>query len=206
MSPRPSPSSRKTQPPPLANSLHQTEAQRLAAMAPEEVEEEAIGSRASSPNSDAPPPQEALHEIPVEPLIPPAPEADAVPAVRIMDRDKFFDFFCSLFVFGGNLYAMVPPLNVPLQSLTRAPSLPSARPASDALYDMAEKFDWLHWLIEEDADYMKALVFIGAFAVQLGANVAAELRSHRETIAAMEQDAAMDERRAQQAPPQPQPN
>ncbi len=138
------------------------------------------------------PGQEPLPEIPVEPLEPQA-DVEAASSVAVMDKEKFWNFFSGLFVFAGNTYAMLPPLHMTLQSLTRAPALPTARPASDAIYELAEGYDWLHWLIEEDASMVKALIVIGAFGAQVAQGVGAEVRQHRALIAARMQEPSESE-------------
>jgi hypothetical protein len=156
-----------------------------------------IGSTNSSAASDTAP----LHEIPVEALEEaPAPgtaPAEIIPPVKLMDKEKFFSVFGGLFVLTGNMYGMLPPLHRPLLTLTRAPQLPTARPASDAIYELAEKHDWLHWLIEEDSQDLHRFLAIGAFGAQIAIGVRDEMSQHRQLIFAMQQRAEAEERTAQ---------
>jgi hypothetical protein len=131
---------------------------------------------------------EPLREIHVEPLVEPLPGdaayVEAAPAApSIMDKDQFWNFFASTFVFAGNAFAAVPPLNSPLQSLVRAPNHDGARPASDEIYDLAQKHQWLRWIIEDTTKDFRALVVIGAFGLAIGGAVRNELRARNVTVA-----------------------
>lgn len=145
--------------------------------------EQMNGTGGGATSEAAPPPVE---EIPVAPLNDAV--ADGAPLkgelVTIMSKDKFFEFFGSLFVLGGNMVGFMPPLYAPLQTLTRAPQLPAARGASDAIYELAEKYEWLNWLIQEDSADLKRFIAIAAFGFQLGGSLQQELRSRAETIEA----------------------
>jgi hypothetical protein len=135
--------------------------------------------------TDAPAPavepirEEPIAEIPVAPLMEEAPSVGALTGTvaDVMTKDEFFDFFSHSFtVAGGIVGAMQPP---PLQTLMGAGELPTARPAADALYDMAAKFSWLQFLIRKDGEWIASVVALGAFGIQLSTGIMGELAARK---------------------------
>lgn len=135
----------------------------------------------------APAPPETIAPIPVEPLL----AADAASATAsigvddIMTKDEFFIFSMGMFPIAAGVAAIgqPPPFDEPLASLTDAPKLPTARPASDAIYDLASKLPWLRFIIAKDAMWIAGLVAIGAFGFEVRRNVMLEIAQRKELIA-----------------------
>ena len=93
----------------------------------------------------------------------------------LMTQDEFFSLFGGLFpVVGGVIAMRYPP---PLQTLMTASQLPTARPASDAIYDLAKVNAWLRWLIDKRGKWAQQAIAIGAFGAQIFAGVTTELRA-----------------------------
>ena len=123
-----------------------------------------------------------IEEIAIAPLTEQVNQAEgqavAVASAELMTRDEFFDFFSHAFTVSGGIVGMVQP--PPLDSLMRAGELPTARPCADAIYDAASKFPWLQFLIRKEGAWIAALAAVGAFGLQLTANVRAELAARAE--------------------------
>ena len=135
---------------------------------------------------DAIDPNAPIAEIPIAPLTEQVSQASGEggglvapgAAAELMTRDEFFDFFSHAFTVSGGIVGMMQP--PPLDSLMRAGELPTARPCADAIYDAASKFPWLQFLIRKEGAWIAALAAVGAFGLQLTANVRAELAARAE--------------------------
>ena len=128
-------------------------------------------------------PVDAIDVISAEPLIdqPAIAPGEAVTAsTEVMTRDDFFVLTMGIFPIANGVLAMQTG-QPPLKSLGLAPTLPTARPASDALYTLAEKLPWMHFLIEKDAMWMMGLVAIGAFGSQVYNAVMIELHEREQS-------------------------
>jgi hypothetical protein len=139
-----------------------------------------------APDDD--PQQDAVEAAPLSVEIPGETVEDVAVAlatggdIELMTRDEFHEFLMGVFPVTGALIAMrYPP---PLQTLMTAPYLPTARPASDALYDLAEANEWLWWLIDKRSKWAQQMMAIGAFGAQLYAGVSDELKLRAEEAAA----------------------
>lgn len=87
----------------------------------------------------------------------------------VIGREEFHAMFCGVF----NMAHAV----TRLQSLAVDRDSPTARPCTEAIYDIAEETPSLRWLIEPGNVWMQRAFAIGAFAVPMGVGVAGELKA-----------------------------
>lgn len=125
----------------------------------------------------------SLFEGPDNPDAPAAVVDDA-----LLTKDEFYQsLFSGAFIVAGGVTS--------LQSLMDAPKMSTARPASDALYDIAAKFPWLQFMLRKEGMWIAQMAAIGAFGVQLMKAVQMEV-AQREAAA---RAAQADEEREEQA-------
>ena len=149
---------------------------------------------AQNPQSPPPPTQEVLSSEPLretgdgapvevievneitgaeDPVFQTQPLEPAAVEDPLLSEDEFFEtFFCAgFFTAGVALGQMYPPT---WQSLIDAPEDPGARKASNALYRIAKRHSFMHWMIERDTMWMADYAVVGMFAVRVGKSVYAE--------------------------------
>jgi hypothetical protein len=128
---------------------------------------------------------EALNDAP-QVVEPDAPAQSAPVAVVVMTKEEFWLFFSSSFMLAGNAAAAIPPLHAPMRSLVNAPHHEQARPASDEIYDLAQRYEWLRWLIQPETQDLRAVAIIGSFAFGVGTAVRNELAQRARNVAMIE--------------------
>jgi hypothetical protein len=151
---------------------------------------------------------EPLQEVHIEPLDDTVREAAVASAAALMDQDQFFAFLSSTFIASGNMIGFIPPLNRPMQSLIRAPNLPTARPASDAIYELALEHAWLRWLLDPQQKTFITFMAIAAWGAQVAMNVRAEVVMRERMIIDLKSNETFTPKSdegdpAHNAPPQP---
>jgi len=92
-------------------------------------------------------------------------------------RDEFFVMFRSLFE-APNVYFSLKG-DQPLESLKIDPADPSAREASDALYEIIWDIPALRWILEPESEWMQRLFAIGLFLGGRALMVRAEISARR---------------------------
>ena len=105
---------------------------------------------------------------------PDAPDAPADDGGLLTKSEFYESLFSGVFIVAGGVTS--------LQTLMDAPKLPTARPASDALYDIAAKFPWLQFMLRKEGAWIAQMAAIGAFGVQVAQGVQAEI-ARREAAA-----------------------
>jgi len=125
-------------------------------------------------STDAP---EPIAEVPIAPLVETAPATVTGSVTDLMTKDEFFMFFSSSFTVSASIVGAIQP--PPLQTLMKAGELQTARPAADALYDMAAKFSWLEFLIRKEGQWVASVAVLGAFGIQLSTGIIAELEARK---------------------------
>ncbi len=133
-------------------------------------------ARADAPNEplpfDPPPTPEGFDEAPAQ-----STHGAVTIAEPLMTKDEFYQaMFSPPFIIAGGMSN--------LRSLSDAPELPTARPASDAIYDICARISWLNILLARDGQFVGQMAIIAAFGFQLRQSVNAELAEKRKELEA----------------------
>ncbi|PLW75404.1 hypothetical protein [Cohaesibacter celericrescens] len=101
---------------------------------------------------------------------------DGLGPAGVLTKDQFYMAFASVFDFSG--------LMLQLQSLPiQAHEQGSARAASDAIYEVAEKSPWLSFLIEPSNEWVQRALVVGTFAFGKAMAVSGELNARNKNTA-----------------------
>jgi hypothetical protein len=130
-----------------------------------------------TPVTDPPPVDQPIIEpIAVENLEQPLDsEQTSATVAAVMSEEEFAEFFGGLFPVTATVIGAMNN-QPPLRALMDAPNYASARPAFGALYRMAERWDFLAFLIQRDGQWIADVVLVGAFGAQLFDNLGRELK------------------------------
>lgn len=107
-------------------------------------------------------------------IVEPGPDGPQLVATKpsgIMQREPWIDFWLSAHDFAGSM-----PI-IASEALAHTSTRPNARAASGALYDAIVKVPSLHFLLREEADWLKAFFMVGGFYQGLLKEIIAERRA-----------------------------
>ena len=93
---------------------------------------------------------------------------DALGPAGVLTKDQFYMAFSSVFDFSGMFLQLQ---SLPIQNH----EVGSARAASDAIYDVAEKSPWFRFLIEPGNEWVQRALVVGVFAFGKVTAVKAEI-------------------------------
>jgi hypothetical protein len=110
-----------------------------------------------------------------------APLPVTLDAARYITEDEFHQRVCVIYVIAGQSTPIWSKFATgverpPLQSLIRAPEMPGARQAHDALYQTIVEVPWLNFLVERQTGLLARLSIIAMFGFTLGSAVYEEIR------------------------------
>lgn len=109
---------------------------------------------------------------------------DGPPPPKFLNKDEFFGTFELCFGVAGGITKLQ---SFPISRDNETERM-QAQVASDGVYDICERHEQLHFLIDRDSVYLKAAAAIGPFAMAKHAALKAELTDRRNALKAEKKD------------------